>query len=194
MPFAEVGGGVPSPAGLRIRPGRRCRAPTTASSREPPRLDSCGRARATRGRTPPRATCACRRCTSCSPKATGCAVIQLVDGAVDEREIPLRIEVGEQPPGDLAHVLHVDVVVDDADDLRERHLPGAPESVREASAWWGYCFLIETRTRLWNAPSTGRFMSTISGKSIGGAARKSRSVALPSHASSMGGGPTSVAG
>ena len=59
-------------------------------------------------------------------------------------------------------------------------------------AWCGYSFLIETMHRLWNTPSMGRFMSTISGKVICRSGRNSRSVALPSQASSCGGGPTTV--
>ena len=70
--------------------------------------------------------------------------------------------------------------------------PHSPCAIRDA--WNGYCFLIEMSTRLWNAPSTGRFMSTTSGKIMRSSGKKRRSVALPSHSSSIGGGPTSVAG
>ncbi len=58
----------------------------------------------------------------------------------------------------------------------------------------GYSLRMETRHRLWNTPSAGKDMSTTSGKTVCSRGRKSRSVALPSHRSSMGGGPTTVAG
>src|SRR5580704_14331667 len=71
----------------------------------------------------------------------------------------------------------------------------APQSPwARRAAWKGYCFLIEMRTRLWNAPSTGRFMSTTSGKRRRSIGKNNLSVAFPSHASSIGGGPTRVAG
>ena len=43
----------------------------------------------------------------------------------------------------------------------------------------GYCFLIETKTRLWNVPSAGSAMSTISGKFILKIGRKIRTLASP---------------
>ena len=43
----------------------------------------------------------------------------------------------------------------------------------------GYCFLIETKTRLWKVPSAGSAMSTISGKFILKMGRKIRTLASP---------------
>ncbi len=46
--------------------------------------------------------------------------------------------------------------------------------------------------QLWNTPSSGRFMSTMSGTLVRMSGRNMRSVALPNHRSSMGGSPTMV--
>ncbi len=61
-------------------------------------------------------------------------------------------------------------------------------------AWPGNSLRIETRQRLWNAPSAGKAMSTISGKTSWSIGRNRRAVAVPIHRSSTGGGPTTVAG
>ena len=46
-------------------------------------------------------------------------------------------------------------------------------------AWPGYSFFIDTMTRLWNTPSAGILMSTISGNTACSSGRNIRSVTLP---------------
>ena len=59
-------------------------------------------------------------------------------------------------------------------------------------AWPGYRLSIEMSTMLWNTPSGGKCMSTISGSVLRMSGRKIRSLALPRYTSSIGGMPTMV--
>src|SRR5260370_890625 len=52
-----------------------------------------------------------------APQCLVGSVVKLVDRPVDERQVTLRIEVGEKPPRHLRDVLHVDVLVENADHL-----------------------------------------------------------------------------
>ena len=56
-------------------------------------------------------------------------MVEGVDGAEDELEVALRVDVVEGLPGDLAYVAHVHVLIDDDEDLRRRDLAQAPEAV-----------------------------------------------------------------
>ena len=59
----------------------------------------------------------------------GAGVIEDVDGAVDDLVIALGIAVGKEVEEDILLVVHVNVLVDDDDELGEAHLPRAPDRV-----------------------------------------------------------------
>ncbi len=83
-------------------------------------------------------------------------VVELVDRAVGEDDVALRVDVGADAEEDLLVVVDVDVLVDDHDRLREREQPEPPDRVHHLARVPGKRLRIETITQLWNAPAVGR--------------------------------------
>src|SRR5262249_35675867 len=67
-------------------------------------------------------------------------VVQRVDWAKDELDIPLRIDVVQRFPCYLAIVLHVDIFVDHYDAFREHRLTGAPDGTHDLAGVPGIRF------------------------------------------------------
>ena len=107
---------------------------------------------------PPPAPCASRRSRAC--RRTNCErrrVVELVERALGEHDVALRVDVRADVEEHLRVVVDVDVLVDDDDRLREARASRAPRSRASPSARGpGYALRIETITQLWNAPATGR--------------------------------------
>ena len=58
-------------------------------------------------------------------------IVQIVDRPLGHLDVAQRIDVGADDPRHLAEVVHVDVLVDDDDRLREHQLTEAPERVHD---------------------------------------------------------------
>ena len=68
------------------------------------------------------------------------------------QHVALRVDVGADAEEDLLVVVHVDLLVDDDDRLRQAQHPEPPDRVHDLLRVAGEALRIETMQQLWKAP------------------------------------------
>ena len=83
-------------------------------------------------------------------------VVEVVERALREDHVALRVDVRAGVEEDLLVVVHVDVLVHDDDALRQASIPSPQIACITFAAWPGNGLRIETMQQLWKTPATGR--------------------------------------